>query len=79
MTKCGRSMTSRSVGFSTSSLGTKEKHVVAAPEVLIATPDGWICPSCDYTQDWAHGFMADGSWRAVAESNPFYTGFKPED
>jgi hypothetical protein len=26
---------------------------------LIATVDGWVCPFCAYTQDWAHGFMAD--------------------
>lgn len=32
---------------------------------LIATTDGWICPTegCGYTQDWAHSFMADGSWK----------------
>ncbi|WP_234836512.1 hypothetical protein [Sinorhizobium meliloti] len=24
---------------------------------LIPTVRGWICPFCDYTQDWAHGFM----------------------
>jgi len=24
---------------------------------LIATPDGWVCPQCDYTQMWAHAFM----------------------
>jgi hypothetical protein len=29
---------------------------------LVATKDGWICPYCDYTQDWAHDFMADWSW-----------------
>jgi hypothetical protein len=23
--------------------------------VLIPTPDGWRCPTCDYRQDWAHG------------------------
>jgi hypothetical protein len=23
-----------------------------------ATPEGWVCPYCDYTQDWAHEFMA---------------------
>lgn len=30
---------------------------------LIALCGGWICPddSCDYTQEWAHSFMADGS------------------
>jgi hypothetical protein len=27
--------------------------------VLVATGAGWICPSCDYTQDWAHDAMAD--------------------
>ena len=26
--------------------------------VLIATEAGWVCPSCDYTQNWAHAFMA---------------------
>ena len=25
--------------------------------VLIATENGWICPDCDYTQDWAHAHM----------------------
>lgn len=28
---------------------------------LVATVDGWICPDCDYMQDWAHDFMADGT------------------
>lgn len=27
--------------------------------VLVAVPSGWTCPGCDYTQDWAHGFMFD--------------------
>lgn len=25
---------------------------------LMATPNGWFCPACDYRQDWAHEFMA---------------------
>jgi hypothetical protein len=25
--------------------------------LLVATEKGWICPFCDYTQDWAHEFM----------------------
>jgi hypothetical protein len=25
--------------------------------VLLATPDGWICPCGEYKQDWAHDFM----------------------
>lgn len=27
---------------------------------LAATTDGWVCVDCDYTQLWAHDFMADG-------------------
>lgn len=30
--------------------------------VLVAAGDGWHCPKCAYTQDWAHDAMADGSW-----------------
>jgi hypothetical protein len=26
---------------------------------LIATPTGWVCPVCSYTQDWAHDFMLE--------------------
>lgn len=26
--------------------------------ILIPTVRGWICQFCDYTQDWAHDFMA---------------------
>lgn len=26
---------------------------------LVPTVRGWICPFCDYAQDWAHGFMAN--------------------
>lgn len=35
---------------------------------LVATRRGWICPWCDYTQDWAHEFMA-----TEAASFPFGT------
>ncbi len=24
---------------------------------LIATPNGWVCPNCSYTQNWAHEGM----------------------
>ena len=24
---------------------------------LMATPNGWFCPACDYRQKWAHDFM----------------------
>ena len=26
---------------------------------LIPTQDGWICPHCDYTQDWCHDWMLE--------------------
>jgi hypothetical protein len=26
---------------------------------LIPTVRGWICPFCDYTQNWAHNFMKE--------------------
>lgn len=31
--------------------------------VLVAFFDeGWRCLDCDYTQNWAHAWMADWSW-----------------
>lgn len=37
--------------------GNRENH---PPELYRLTPTvrGWICQFCDYTQDWAHDFMA---------------------
>lgn len=35
---------------------------------LIPTTRGWICPFCDYTQDWAHAVMKSRKapdWRAA--------------
>ena len=29
-----------------------------ADRTLIANEGGWYCQHCDYTQDWAHAFMA---------------------
>lgn len=29
--------------------------------ILVATKDGWVCPVCSYTQDWAHARMAKGA------------------
>jgi hypothetical protein len=38
-----------------------QAHQVAGllESVLIATPCGWVCPCCDYTQDWAFAGMAE--------------------
>lgn len=35
--------------------------------LLEATANGWRCPDCDYTQQWAHPFMATGE----ATGDPF--------
>lgn len=33
--------------------GRDERHL-DGEGVLIATENGWKCPYCEYTQDWAH-------------------------
>jgi hypothetical protein len=39
-------------------------HEGAVP--LLATADGWVCSfGCDYTQYWAHAWMADGRWKTL--------------
>lgn len=40
---------------------------------LTATRYGWACEGagqnkCDYAQNWAHSFMADGSWRQIVDA-----------
>jgi hypothetical protein len=56
---------------------TDEKHL-DGEGVLVATPDGWKCPYCDYTQDWAHAVMAQPhDERPLMEIlNPFFEVFK---
>ena len=34
---------------------------------LVATSEGWTCPSCDYTQDWAHIWMGNWGWRITPQ------------
>jgi hypothetical protein len=38
--------------------GNRSDHPDMAGDkgVLVPTVHGWICPFCDYKQDWAHGF-----------------------
>jgi len=31
-----------------------DQHEVFFRSELVATTNGWICPNCDYTQDWYH-------------------------
>lgn len=32
---------------------------------LRATEQGWVCDDCNYTQNWAHNFMADWTWKKL--------------
>jgi hypothetical protein len=48
------------------------QHREGGAHVLVASEDGWECRGflrtipCDFRQFWAHGFMADGSWRQMS-------------
>lgn len=44
--------------FTCGSGNRTDEHHKDGEGILIATADGWKCPFCDYTQDWAYGFMA---------------------
>jgi hypothetical protein len=35
------------------------KNTHRKSNVLQAGTEGWYCPRCDYTQNWAHDFMVD--------------------
>lgn len=43
--------------------------------LLVATVKGWICPTCDYTQDWAHEFMADAEFASKIKAARKEMGF----
>jgi len=34
---------------------------------LVATENGWVCPVCDYKQNWAHAPMADPEFDPLKE------------
>jgi hypothetical protein len=40
----------------------------AGSGALVPTVRGWICQFCDYTQDWAHDFMLNGSHREASKA-----------
>jgi len=39
--------------------GNRDGHPKIAGDkgILVPTTRGWICPICDYTQDWAYDLM----------------------
>ncbi|MDO9068508.1 MAG: hypothetical protein Q7W05_08630, partial [Deltaproteobacteria bacterium] len=36
-------------------------------DLLVATEKGWVCPFCDYEQNWAYAVMASPTARIVPE------------
>jgi|GEM_PF-1656772 len=36
------------------------KHPADKGRTLVAYNEGWKCPNCDYTQNWAFASMTDG-------------------
>jgi hypothetical protein len=62
--------------FTCGSGNRTDAHHLDGEGLLVATNDGWHCPYCDYTQDWAHQFMKDGSWRIQhGATNSFWPAF----
>jgi hypothetical protein len=43
--------------FTCGSGNRTDEHHLDGEGKLVATKDGWICPYCPYTQDWAFDFM----------------------
>jgi len=42
--------------------------------ILIATKDGWVCPCGNFTQNWAHAFMADKEQHSSMQRIRFNAG-----
>ena len=43
--------------FTCPNRGPWHAEINSPDDVLVATVRGWVCPFCDYTQEWAHSFM----------------------
>lgn len=40
-----------------------DEHHLDREGLLVATEDGWVCPYCNYRQNWAHDFMKNRQWQ----------------
>ena len=58
-------------GHCRDTLGTDRGH---NERRLVATVEGWRCPTCTYTQDWAHGVHGPASSGVVANTPPVVVG-----
>ncbi len=57
-------------------LGTITPDGALDDRLLVATVDGWVCPTCDYTQNWAHAFMADADFATRVKAARQEAGFR---
>lgn len=39
----------------------------SGPRELKAKPESLYCPSCEYTQDWAHSWQLDWKWKDMCQ------------
>lgn len=53
---------------------TDENHL-DGEGLLVATEDGWICPYCPYTQNWAHDFMKNRGWEPTMNAKNAFMFF----
>jgi hypothetical protein len=37
----------------------KDRYHLDGEGILVATTQGWMCPFCDYKQNWCHQVMID--------------------
>lgn len=51
--------------------GNSSRH-----RVLVATPAGWVCPDCDYTQGWAHQPLTA---EQIADHKAWLDSLKPKE
>lgn len=58
-------------------MGTRDPDGSFNDRVLIATPTGWVCPVCGYTQPWAWGWMADWRWKDLQAAFEAMRGHTP--
>ncbi len=45
-----------------------DEHHLDGEGILVATPQGWKCPYCDYKQDWALEFQVN--YEGTKENTP---------
>ena len=54
--------------FTCGSGNRTDKHHLDGEGLLVATENGWVCPYCNYVQNWAHDSMKNFSWKRTYEA-----------